>query len=79
MFRGSDGLDKDQARAGLGALLGGIYNADTTETVTQYTYAVPADNLDIATPDRGAAHARPVAEPGGLGERARRDRAGGLG
>ena len=47
MFRGSDGLDKDQL-AELGALLGGIYNADTTETVTQYTYTVPADNLDIA-------------------------------
>ena len=47
MFRGSDGLDKDQL-AELGALLGGHYNADTTETVTQYTYTVPADNLDIA-------------------------------
>ena len=47
MFRGSAGLDKDQL-AELGALLGGVYNADTTETVTQYTYTVPADNLDIA-------------------------------
>jgi zinc protease len=47
MFRGSDGLDKDQL-AELGALLGGVYNADTTETVTQFTYTVPADNLDIA-------------------------------
>jgi zinc protease len=47
MFRGSDGLDKDQLSQ-LAALLGGQYNADTTETVTQYTYTVPADNLDIA-------------------------------
>ena len=47
MFRGSEGLDKDQL-AELGALLGGVYNADTTETVTQYIYTVPADNLDIA-------------------------------
>jgi zinc protease len=47
MFRGSEGLDKDQLSQ-LAALLGGQYNADTTETVTQYTYTVPADNLDIA-------------------------------
>jgi zinc protease len=47
MFRGSEGLNKDQLFQ-LGALLGGIYNASTTETVTQYTYTVAASNLDLA-------------------------------
>lgn len=46
MFRGSAGLDRDQL-AEVGALLGGVYNASTTETVTQYTYTVPADNLAV--------------------------------
>ena len=47
MFRGAAGLDRDQLSE-LGSLLGGDYNADTTETVTQYFYTVPAANLGVA-------------------------------
>ncbi len=47
MFRGAKDLDRDQLSE-LGALLGGDYNADTTETVTQYFYTVPAANLPVA-------------------------------
>ena len=47
MFRGSAGLDRDQL-AELGALLGGVYNASTTETVTTYTYTVPSTDLALA-------------------------------
>ena len=46
MFRGSEGLDKDQL-AEIGSKLGGSYNADTTETVTQYYYTAPSDDLSV--------------------------------
>jgi zinc protease len=46
MFRGADGLDKDQLAA-IGARLGGKYNAQTTETATQYFYTAPADDLPV--------------------------------
>jgi zinc protease len=47
MFRGSEGLDRDQLSE-LGAMLGGQYNASTTETVTQYFYTIPAADLGVA-------------------------------
>ena len=47
MFRGSPGLNKDQISA-LAANMGGQFNADTTESVTQYFFTVPAQDLDVA-------------------------------
>ncbi len=47
MFRGSPGLSASQL-ASLIAALGGEFNADTQQTVTQYTMTVPAEDLEIA-------------------------------
>ena len=47
MFRGSPGLDKDQIAA-LAANMGGNFDADTTESVTQYFFTVPVQDLDVA-------------------------------
>lgn len=47
MFRGSPGLSADQLAA-ITAGLGGSFNADTQQTVTQYFFTVPAENLDLA-------------------------------
>ena len=47
MFRGSPGLTKDQLSA-LAANMGGDFNADTTEGVTQYFFTVPAQDLKVA-------------------------------
>jgi zinc protease len=47
MFRGSPGLSAAQL-ANIIALMGGSFNADTQQTVTQYYLTVPKDDLDIA-------------------------------
>jgi zinc protease len=49
MFRDSKDLDQDHL-AIVGAQLGGLYNADKTATVTQYTYALPAADLAVPLP-----------------------------
>ncbi|MBE0619081.1 MAG: insulinase family protein [Burkholderiales bacterium] len=47
MFRGSPGLSGDQL-ANIGSMMGGNFNAQTRQTVTQYFYTVPAEDLDAA-------------------------------
>ena len=47
MFRGSPGLSADQL-ADIIALMGGNFNADTQQTVTQYFFTCAREDLDIA-------------------------------
>jgi zinc protease len=47
MFRGSPGLSADQL-ANIGSVVGGNFNANTRESLTQYLYTVPARDLDVA-------------------------------
>ncbi len=47
MFRGSPDLTAGQL-AGIDAALGGMFNADTQQTVTQYFFTVPAEYLEVA-------------------------------
>src|SRR5215472_7452953 len=47
MFRGVPGLNADQL-ADIGAVMGGDFNADTRESITQYLFTVPADDLSVA-------------------------------
>jgi len=47
MFRGSRGLSADQL-ANIGSIMGGDFNANTSEGMTQYLFTVPATDLDIA-------------------------------
>ena len=47
MFRGSPGLSADQL-AKISAAMGGNFDADTQQTVTQYFFTVPAEDTDVA-------------------------------
>ncbi len=47
MFRGNPGLSADQL-ADISAAMGGDFNADTRQMVTQYFFTVPSEDLDIA-------------------------------
>lgn len=47
MFRGSPGLSADQL-ADISAAMGGDFDADTQQTITQYIFTVPAEDLDVA-------------------------------
>jgi zinc protease len=47
MFRSSTGLSTAQL-ANIGSLLGGDFNADTQEAITQYFFTMPAEYLDVA-------------------------------
>ncbi|MGH6889255.1 MAG: M16 family metallopeptidase [Rhizomicrobium sp.] len=47
MFRGSPGLSAEQL-ADIGSAMGGNFNANTREALTQYLYTVPAEDLDVA-------------------------------
>ena len=47
MFRGSPGLTTDQLAA-IGTVMGGNFNANTRESLTQYLFTVPSEDLDVA-------------------------------
>jgi zinc protease len=47
MFRGSPGLTPEQL-ADIGSAMGGSFNANTREALTQYLYTVPSEDLDVA-------------------------------
>ena len=47
MFRGGPGLSADQL-ANIGSIMGGDFNADTRESITQYLYTVPSEDLEVA-------------------------------
>jgi zinc protease len=47
MFRGSPELSADQL-ANIGSVMGGEFNANTRESLTQYLYTVPAEDIDVA-------------------------------
>src|SRR5436190_90631 len=47
MFRGGPGLSADQL-ANIGSIMGGNFNANTQQSITQYLFTVPAEDLEVA-------------------------------
>jgi zinc protease len=47
MFRGSPGLSANQLAA-ITAAMGGLFDADTQQVVTQYSFTVPVEDLEVA-------------------------------
>jgi zinc protease len=47
MFRGSPGLSTEQL-ANISAVMGGDFNANTRESLTQYLFTVPAEDVGVA-------------------------------
>ena len=47
MFRGSPGLTADQL-ANIGSVMGGNFNANTRENLTQFLFTVPSEDIDVA-------------------------------
>ena len=47
MFRGSEELSADQL-ADITAAMGGDFNADTRQSITQYFFTVPSEDIDVA-------------------------------
>jgi zinc protease len=47
MFRGSPGLSANQLAA-ITAAMGGLFDADTQQVVTQYFFTVPVEDLEVA-------------------------------
>ena len=76
MFRGSPGLTAEQL-ADIGSILGGDFNANTREGLTQYLFTVPAEDLDIALHIEALRMRAVLASAQGMAARARRHRAGG--
>lgn len=69
MFRGSPGLSAAQL-SNIMALMGGDFNAVTQQTVTQYFFTVPKDDLDVAL-NVEAVRMRDVLDTQGLWEQER--------
>ncbi len=71
MFRGSPGLSASQL-ANIAAAMGGEFDADTQQTVTQYFFTVPVADLERGPPRRVRPHARRAGYRQAVGQGARR-------